>query len=268
MLNAAVALAGWTLAVGGILVAAIVRYRTAGYAEAVARACHELRGPLAAVRLGLDLAGRSGQLADDRIRALDLELGRAALALDDLSEIWQRRPVPGRSQTGEREEIDVARLLTDSVEAWRGAAATRGVELRLLSPGPEGVIHGERLRLAQATGNLIANAVEHGGGVVEVSCRIDRATVRIEVVDGGTGLPAPVAELVRGDGPRCASRGWPARLGRRRPVTRRGYGLAIASAVAVAHGGRLAAAPSERGARLVLELPSAEAEALTSPAGG
>jgi signal transduction histidine kinase len=35
--------------------------------------------------------------------------------------------------------------------------------------------------------------------------------------------------------------------------------LAIAQAVAVAHGGRLAAAPSESGARIVLELPLAAA---------
>ncbi len=41
----------------------------------------------------------------------------------------------------------------------------------------------------------------------------------------------------------------------------RGRGLAIASAVAESHGGRLAAAPSERGARLVLELPYADGPA-------
>ncbi len=46
------------------------------------------------------------------------------------------------------------------------------------------------------------------------------------------------------------------------PVTgagRRGRGLAIAAAVATLHGGRLSAAPAERGARLVLELPVASA---------
>ena len=100
---------------------------------------------------------------------------------------------------------------------------------------------GDRLRLAQATGNLLANAIEHGGGKVEARGGVAHGRARIEVIDAGGGLPAPVAEL--------ASR-------RQHGRGTRGRGLAIASAIASGHGGRLAAAPSERGARLVLELPA------------
>ncbi len=82
---------------------------------------------------------------------------------------------------------------------------------------------------------------------------------RVEVIDTGPGLPATVAELTRG-----------AQRGR----GRRGRGLAIAAAVAAGHGGRLSAAPSEQGARLVLELPvvrrrrPAPADAVELPGGG
>ena len=257
---------GGALAIWGLTVAGLARYRSFGYAEAVARACHELRGPLTAVRLGLELAVRSGQLPDERVRALDLELGRAALAVDDLSAVSRRGARLGRLRVGEPEQVDVTRLLADSVEALRGTAAARGVELRLMSPGSGGVLSGERLRLAQATHNLIANAIEHGGGVVDISWRLERSTIRIEVVDGGGGLPAPVSELVRAGGGRRAWRSGVLRGSRH--VTRRGHGLAIAGAVAAAHGGRLAAAPSERGARLVLELPVTEPEPLRTSAGG
>jgi signal transduction histidine kinase len=205
--------------------------------EAVARACHELRGPLAAVRLGLELGVRVGELSPAQLRALDLELGRASLALEDLSGVAQRV----REQRA-RQDVDVAQLLADSVEAWRAPAAARGAALALQWSGAAAHVWGERLRLAQATGNLIANAIEHGGGEISVrgSLAPERKCVRIEVVDAGPGLPAPVASLARR--PR-AGRGT------------RGRGLAIAATIARDHGGRLAAAPSEKGAWLVLELP-------------
>jgi signal transduction histidine kinase len=101
---------------------------------------------------------------------------------------------------------------------------------------------GDRLRLAQAGANLVANAIEHGRGPVHVRSGATGGVVRIEVRDSGPGLPAPVGELV------AAARG------RRSP---RGHGLAVAAAVAERHGGRLAALPAARGARIVLELPEA-----------
>jgi signal transduction histidine kinase len=217
---------------------------------------------LTAARLGLELGARCGELSDSRLRAVDLELGRASLALEDLCEAPRRcrtaRPsgseIPGRTV----EHVDVERLLADSVEASRASAAARGVELRMLWSGGPAVVVGERLRLAQATGNLIANAIEHGGGAVEVRGTAEPSGVRIEVIDGGPGLGAPVAELARG------------RRARRRghAIRARGHGLAVAGAVAAAHSGRLASAPSERGARIVLELPAAAGGRLSAPADG
>lgn len=252
-MNRAVELAGWVLAVGGLAAAGLARYRMASLAETVARTCHELRGPLTAVRLGLIVAFRSGALADARLRAIELELGRATLALEDLSAAWERREARLIA-----ERVDVAQLLAESVEAWQGAARSHGAGLRLHESDTRPTVLGERLRLAQAIGNVIANAVEHGGGTTEVSWRSEASMVRIEVRDQGAGLPAPVPELARR--PRVA---WPGR-GRHRVGSRRGHGLAIASAIAAAHGGRLCAAPSERGARLVLELPSAPDDAVGS----
>ena len=206
--------------------------------EAVARACHELRGPLAAVRLGVELGVRVGELSPAQLRALDQELGRASLALDDLAGAGLRA-----RDSRVRHEVDVVGLLGDSVEAWRAPAADRGAVLAFEWMGVPARVWGERLRLAQATGNLIANAIEHGGGEVSVrgSLAPERHRVRIEVVDAGPGLPAPVGYLARR--PR-GGRGT------------RGRGLAIAAAIARDHGGRLAAAPCETGARLVLELPA------------
>lgn len=231
-------LAGWVLAIGAIAAAVVARHRMASLAEAVARTCHELRGPLTAAQLGLLVAFRTGQVADPRLRALELDLGRATLAVDDLAQV----SAAGAWQLAiGAEAVDVLQLLTEAVEAWQGIAGAHGAELRLAPTPGRPIVLGERLRLAQAIGNLVSNAVEHGGGIVELGWRTDTATVRIEVADGGAGLPAPLTELVRR---------------RRHPAGHpRGHGLAVASTIAQAHGGRLDAAPSARGARLVLTLP-------------
>jgi len=244
----AVEVGGWLAASGAGCAAAGVWRALTWRMESVARACHELRGPLTAARLGLDCGAGNGALTPDRLRAIDLELGRAALVIDDLEAVRTRRV---RSRPPDA--IDLERLVTDSVEAWRPAAASCGVQLLASWSGCPATVRGDRLRLAQITGNLISNAIEHAGGVVEVRGHGDRLRARIEVTDSGPGLPAPLRELVRG-----------ARSGR----GRRGRGLAIASALAAGHGGRLAAAPSARGARLVLELPTVQRPALsgTGPA--
>ncbi len=232
----AAGLAGWVAAAFAAAVIVIGRRGFEARMEAVARACHELRGPLTAARLGLAVGGPAAELPPGRLRAIDTELGRAALALDDLAEI----PVD-MAPMREPERVDVRTSVADSVEAWRASADAAGVELCFRWTGGGAVIWGDRLRLAQAIGNLLANAIEHGGGRVQVRGCVRDGAVRVEVADDGPGLPAPVAELRRR-----------ARRGR----GARGRGLAIASAVAAAHHGRLAAAPSQSGARILLELPA------------
>jgi signal transduction histidine kinase len=190
-----------------------------------ARAQHEVRGPLAVARLALGGLERTA-----RVEAIDLELRRAALALDDLA---------GRPRARGRETVDVGRLLADAAPAWGALAEQHG---RTLTVEPASArVEGDALRLAQACANLVANAVEHGGDLVRVRACTGGGHVRVEVSDNGPGLPATVPALV------AAARG-------RR--SHRGHGLAIASAIARRHGGRVTSVPSPRGARVILELPA------------
>ncbi len=244
---AAVALGGWTAAAIAVASTAWSGQRHARRLEQVARASHELRGPLTAARLGLELGARGGELTPACLKALELELERATLALADLSVA-----TAGGALCRQPEELELGAVVADCVEARRGAAAQSGAALQLHWPEAPAVVLGDRLRLAQMLGNLLANAIEHGGGLIEICGRIDAGAVRIEVTDDGPGLPAPVAQLAARA---RAGRGW------------RGRGLAIAAAIARDHGGRLAAAPSDRGARVVLELPLHAAAAVTRSGG-
>ncbi len=201
-------------------------------AELVVRACHEVRGPLAAAHLALHALQRRGV----PVTPVEDELWRAARALADLA------AAPGGERAlDDPEPVDVGALLRRQTASWRGAAAAQGCELVLREPAAGLLVRADRLRLAQATANLVANALEHGGGRIEVSVREVGSRVAVEVLDEGPGLPRPLAAITKA-----------ARSGR----GTRGRGLAIVSEIAARHGGCVATAPAPRGARLVLELPA------------
>ena len=222
--------------------------------ERVLTACHELRGPITAIGLGVELAQRTG-LTAARARAIELELARAARAVDDLT---------GNGHADLRvrcDGVDIAGLLADSCAAWRPVAGERALRLELAA-GFSAQVLGDRARLAQAVGNLLANAIEHGRGEIAVRARASREAVRIEVVDHGDGLPETVALLVGG---RTRVRpAWARSRGgfdaaRRLAGSPRGRGLRIAAEVVTAHHGRMFSAPAPCGGRVVIELPRASA---------
>jgi signal transduction histidine kinase len=175
------------------------------------------------------------------------------MALDDLAAACHGRRAGERAQL-----VDVGALLDDGAEAWRPLARAFGAELAVEPLRGRALVHADPVRLAQACGNLVANAVEHGASPVRVRGRVLAGRVRVEVHDAGPGLPGPVRELIGVYGrPRRGPGGsrWRAPLA---PDAPRGRGLAIAAGIAERHGGRLAAAPSADGACLVLELPCAD----------
>ncbi|MEV4423345.1 ATP-binding protein [Patulibacter sp. NPDC049589] len=228
-------LAGWLLAVTAASLLLLARRAAHRHTEDVVRACHELRGPLQNVMLALGAAEADGGGAVRRapLAALALELTRASRAVDDLSASTARRR--GRD---ELRRIDLLPLVRDLVAVHDLAARSRGRRVELVEPDAAATVLGDRARLAQAIGNLVQNALEHGAGTVRVGVGRGPRHVYVEISDEGSGLRVPVERLVEG---------------RRRGQRGRGMGI-VADALA-AHGGRLRSAPSARGARLVAELP-------------
>src|SRR5204863_4912778 len=122
------------------------------------------------------LAGRADAAT---LAAMELELRRAALALDELAG-------PGRRvRPGEPEPVDVGDLLAAAAAGWGALAGAHGARLDVDAGSDALVVQGDRVRLAQACGNLVANAIEHGGGHVRVRARALGPAVRVEVTDGG-----------------------------------------------------------------------------------
>jgi signal transduction histidine kinase len=213
------------VALVALVVAAHGRWVVRELRERAARVAHEVRGPLSAAHLALHGAARRGEVAPVLVAALELELRRAALALEDPSAAQPR-------------DVDLHALLAAQLQTWRDVAAAHGRVLTL-EPGPDTpLVHADALRLGQALSNVIANAIEHGGGRIVIRTVRVGDRIRVEVTDGGAGLPASVAELSRR--PR-AGRGT------------RGRGLAITRTVLAHCGGRISALTSAPG--VAIELP-------------
>ncbi|MDQ3850779.1 MAG: hypothetical protein M3296_09235, partial [Actinomycetota bacterium] len=156
-------LLGWLLATVGLAFALVYRWELRRRKEMVARACHELRGPMTAARLSLATMERRCEAPPERLAGLDLELRRAGLALDDFAAARS-----GRRMTDRDEPVEVAELLEEQYASWGVVAAAfdSRVQLGCLLPGA--MVQGDRLRLAQAVSNLVANALEHGPGQIEL----------------------------------------------------------------------------------------------------
>ncbi|MEA2431770.1 MAG: hypothetical protein QOI19_2243 [Thermoleophilaceae bacterium] len=204
------------------LEAALVRER--GF---VADAGHELRTPLALLRAELDYALHHADSEDELREAVSeasAETDRLVQLSGDLLLIAgsDRERVPLKL-----ESIPAAALL-ESVQnrfAWRAEDAGR----RLEADSSDGLtISGDRLRLEQALGNLVENALRHGAGCIRLEARQADGQVRLAVSDQGPGFPEPFVgqafdRFSRAD---TAHGGGGA-----------GLGLAIVDAIARAHGG-------------------------------
>jgi signal transduction histidine kinase len=213
------------VAIAALVAAAHGRWVARALRERAARVAHEVRGPLTAAHLALHGAARRGEVGPLLVAALELELRRAAVALEDPS---AARP----------DDVDLHALLSVHLQTWRDVAAVRGRTLTL-KPGPDtALVHADALRLGQALSNVIANAIDHGAGEIVIRTVHAGDRIRVEVTDDGPGLPASVAELSRR--PR-AGRG------------ARGRGLAITRAVLAHCGGRIFALSTASG--VVIDLP-------------
>ena len=145
------------------------------------------------------------------------------------------------------EPIDLEPFVAELFELSAGTARRR-FELEGV---PGGTLVADPARLAQAWGNVVANAIEHTGddGLVRVSVEPAASGVRFVIEDDGPGIPEDQRDLVfqrfhRTDPSRARSSGGT------------GLGLAIVREIVLAHGGSVrVGSAAAGGARVELELP-------------
>jgi two-component system sensor histidine kinase BaeS len=202
---------------------------------AIASIGHELRTPLMALRSYVD-AARDGVLALG-----SAELERMARAVTRLERMAQDLTALAHAEAAEG-DLALAPVAVEAVLARAGddvAAAfeAAGVVLTVEGDGAgKTMVLADPERLGQVLGNLLANSLAHTpkGGHVTLGARVDGREVEIYVRDDGEGiapddLPHVMEPFYRGQG---GSAG-------RTPRPGMGLGLAIASRLTRAMGGRL-----------------------------
>ncbi|MEY9963686.1 two-component system OmpR family sensor kinase [Streptacidiphilus sp. MAP12-16] len=214
-----------------------------------ADAGHELRTPLAAVRGHAELARLHPQpQAPEVARALErvqAESVRMGAIVDDL--LLLARLDAGRPL--DRQEVDLTVLVIDAASDARVAGPDHRWALEL--PEVPVTVTGDRDRLHQVLGNLLANARIHtpAGTTVTVRLSSSQDLVRLTVTDDGPGIP----EQLRGELFERFTRGGG---GRSRADGGSGLGLAIAHAVVSAHAGSLTVRSRPGHTEFSMELPS------------
>jgi len=198
----------------------------------VADASHELRTPLAVLRAELELAERSSRTPEE----LEAAVRSAAEEVDRLSRLAEDLLVVARSDQGrlpiKPERVDLATLFARVGERFGRRASESGRTIVVDVPADlEAEL--DILRIEQALGNLIDNALRHGEGEVRLSARRADGFASLEVSDGGPGFPAgfendAFERFTRADEGRTGGGA--------------GLGLAIVRAIAEAHGGRASVA--------------------------
>lgn len=213
----------------------------------VADTSHQLRNPLAALRLRLDsIDDEVGEPARHAYHSAVKEMDRLEVLLDGLLHLASAESRAMERAAGDHDDnADVATVIADRVDAWTPAADDAEVGLRLRA-GPVATAVCSTADLAQVLDVLLDNAIAYAGrgAVVTTGWTAGADRVRIEVCDSGHGIP----EADLGSATQRFWRGSHERRGS-------GLGLAIAHQLVSARDGELTVdRADEGGVRVTVDL--------------
>ena len=205
----------------------------------LANASHELRSPLARIRMGLELM--QGQPSSATLE----EIARNIRELDQLIDeiLLASRLDASPDDLGPLEPVDLVGLAAEE-------CARTGAEFETAPGVPSVVVPGLTRLLRRLLRNLLENARRHGAGTVSLTLRLQGAQAEIRVCDQGPGVPAALRERIFEPFFRL-----PGASEREGGV---GLGLALVRSIAQRHGGSVHCEDRPGGgACFVLRLPLA-----------
>jgi signal transduction histidine kinase len=220
--------------------------------DLVAAASHDLRTPIASLRLMADAIGDN--LVDERTRqryhrTMQTNIEALSGLIDDLFEL-------SNLESGEinwsMKHVELADLIDETVEAMKPQGQAKRVAIRAELHGPLAPTRADPEKLQRVLFNLIQNAIRHtpADGSVTVRAEDSPAGVEIQVADTGHGIdPADRARVFE-----AFYRAGPDKS---RSTPGAGLGLAISRSIIEAHGGRIWLESEGVGTQVRLILPVA-----------
>lgn len=217
-------------------------------------ASHELKTPLTALYMQLDLlnrfVGTAGQGPQSKISGLARSAYQSVKVfselLDDLLDVTRIRV---GKLTLSLQEMDLREAVLEHVKFVREAALERGSNIAVQANEP---VRGtwDSKRINQILSNLLSNAIKYGSGnpiEVRLSTNIGTETARIEVQDHGIGIPKEMQTKIFERFQRAVSD---------KTITGLGLGLYIVRQIVELHGGSIAVASEiGQGALFTVLLP-------------
>jgi signal transduction histidine kinase/ActR/RegA family two-component response regulator len=234
--------------------------------EFIAVLSHELRNPLAAVRLSLHVL-ENGEPGSEEVagarRIIDRQVGQLVHLVDDLLDVTR---ITQKKIQLQRHRLDVNELVRATIEDNRAHLERSGVTIEAGLARAPIYVNADGVRIAQVLTNLLANAVNFtpSGGIatVTVSSLDAEGLAILRVSDTGSGidadlLPKLFEPFMQSDRPAARSGGG------------LGLGLALVKGLVELHGGTVSASSAGRdlGAEFVVRLPL-DTQAAAGPRAG
>jgi signal transduction histidine kinase len=225
-----------------------------GEKELLANVSHELRSPLARIRMALELLPRGGDM-DRRLHDVERDLAELDRLIED---VLTTARLDATGLPTHLAAVDVTALLFEVAGRARHDPLTEKTAVRVAETPPISLVADESL-LRRALWNLVENAAKYGAPPITLEAARAGRHVALSVSDDGPGIPASERPRVldpfyRVDRARTPSTNAEAPRGV-------GLGLTLARRIAEVHGGSIEVGPAgsvdgrERGCRVTLLLP-------------
>ena len=210
--------------------------------EFLATVSHELRTPLTSIRgyVELLLEDDNHRLSDEQRRFLEVVERNSQRLLRQVNDLLVVAQIEAGTLAIAAAPVDLARVVREAVSRHSASAAEHDLELTVEADTPTAAVTGDDARLGQLLDALIGNAIKFTppGGTVTVSLRPRPASIELEVVDSGRGIPAAEQR-------RLFERFYRASGVTADAVPGTGIGLTIALGIVEGHGGTIECVSSE-----------------------